>query len=66
MRLTRGDHQLLRVVGVLLALYLALQVFTQVWLAIGAIADVLLIFVAAWALAYLLFALKRHRLAYWF
>lgn len=60
MRLTRGDHQLLRVVGVLLALYLALQVFTQVWQAIGAIADVLLIFVAAWALAYLLAPLVRR------
>ena len=54
MRLGDTDRQLLRIVAVLLAAYLGLQVFAQLWQAIGAIADVLLIFVAAWALAYLL------------
>ncbi|HKW79069.1 MAG TPA: AI-2E family transporter [Candidatus Limnocylindria bacterium] len=54
MRWTSADLQLLRVVGLLLAVFLALQVFAQLWQAIGAVADVLLIFVAAWALAYLL------------
>ena len=54
MRLTERDHQLLRVVAVLLAAYLAMQVFAQLWQALAAIGDVLLIFVAAWAIAYLL------------
>ncbi len=54
MRLGDSDRQLLRIVAVLLAVYLGLQVFAQLWQAIGAIADVLLIFVAAWALSYLL------------
>ena len=54
MRLTEGDHQILRIVGVLFAVFLAIQVFAQVWQAVGAVADVLLIFVAAWAIAYLL------------
>jgi predicted PurR-regulated permease PerM len=54
MRLTEGDHRILRVVAVLLAIYLAIQVFALFWQTIGAIADVLLIFVVAWAIAYLL------------
>jgi predicted PurR-regulated permease PerM len=54
MRLTAGDHQLLRVIGVLLAMFLGIQVFVLVSQAIGAVADVLLIFVVAWAIAYLL------------
>jgi predicted PurR-regulated permease PerM len=54
MRLGENDRQLLRIVAVLLAVYLGLQVFAQLWQAIGAIADVLLIFVAAWAISYLL------------
>ncbi len=54
MRLGDRDRQLLRIVGVLLAVYLGLQVFAQLWQAIGSIADVLLIFVAAWAISYLL------------
>ncbi len=54
MRLGDTDRQLLRIVAVLLAVYLGLAVFAQLWQAIGAIADVLLIFVAAWALSYLL------------
>src|SRR3954469_3301184 len=54
MRLTEGDLRLVRVVAVLFALFLAIQVFSQVWQAIGAVSDVLLIFVIAWAIAYLL------------
>ncbi len=54
MRLRRSDLQLLRVVGVLLALYLGMAVFAQAWRAIAEVADVVLIFVAAWALSYLL------------
>jgi len=54
MRLNEGDLRLVRVVAVLFALFLAIQVFAQVWQAVGAVADVLLIFVAAWAIAYLL------------
>ncbi|HUQ42362.1 MAG TPA: AI-2E family transporter [Candidatus Limnocylindrales bacterium] len=60
MRLTESDRQLLRIVGFLIAIFLAIQVFTLLWQAIGAIADVLLIFVAAWALAYLLAPLVRR------
>jgi predicted PurR-regulated permease PerM len=60
MRLTKSDVRLLRIVGFLFAVYLAIQVFAQVWQAVGAIADVLLIFVAAWALAYLLAPLVRR------
>jgi predicted PurR-regulated permease PerM len=60
MRLTKSDLQLLRIVGFLFAVYLAIQVFAQVWQAVGAIADVLLIFVAAWAIAYLLSPLVRR------
>lgn len=60
MRLTKSDLQLLRIVAFLLAVVLAIQVLTQVWQAVGAIADVLLIFVAAWAIAYLLAPLVRR------
>jgi len=38
----------------LLAIYLAMQVFAQIWQAVAIVADVLLIFVVAWALAYIL------------
>ena len=54
MRLTERDRQLLRIVAALLIVFLGIQVFAQVWQAVGAVADVLLIFVAAWAIAYLL------------
>jgi len=54
MRLGDRDRQLLRIVAVLLAAYLAMQVFAQVWQAVAIVADVLLIFVVAWALAYIL------------
>jgi len=54
MKLDGSDLRLLRIVAVLLAVYLATLVFAQAWQAIGAVADVLLIFIAAWALSYLL------------
>src|SRR5438094_3342098 len=54
MRLGDRDRQLLRIVAVLLAVYLAMQVFAQIWQAVAIVADVLLIFVVAWALAYIL------------
>jgi predicted PurR-regulated permease PerM len=60
MRLTKNDLQLLRIVAFLFAMVLAINVLTQVWQAVGAIADVLLIFVAAWAIAYLLAPLVRR------
>ncbi len=60
MRLTSRDRQLLRIVGVLLAIFLFMQVFAQIWQAVGAVADVLLIFVGAWAIAYLLAPLVQR------
>src|SRR5438094_866018 len=47
MRLGDRDRQLLRIVAVLLAIYLAMQVFAQIWQAVAIVADVLLIFVVA-------------------
>ena len=60
MRLTESDRQLLRIVGVLFAAFLAIQLFVLMWQAVGAIADVLLVFVVAWAVAYLLAPLVRR------
>jgi len=54
MRLSAREHQLLQVLVVLAILYLALQVFAAGWVAIAQVADVIIIFIAAWALAYLL------------
>jgi predicted PurR-regulated permease PerM len=48
------EHQLVQVLVVLAILYLAIQVFAFAWVAVAQVADVILIFVAAWALAYLL------------
>ncbi|HZP94732.1 MAG TPA: AI-2E family transporter [Candidatus Limnocylindria bacterium] len=60
MHLTESDRQLLRVVAVLFAAFLAIQVFALVWQAVGAVADVLLVFIAAWAVSYLLAPLVRR------
>ena len=60
MRLTDRDRQLLRIVAVLLIVFLGIQVFAQVWQAVGAVADVLLIFIVAWAIAYLLAPLVQR------
>ncbi|MGH2492938.1 MAG: AI-2E family transporter [Candidatus Limnocylindria bacterium] len=54
MKLSDREHQLLQVLVVLAILYLALQVFALGWIAVAQVADVIIIFVAAWALAYLL------------
>ncbi|HEV8656074.1 MAG TPA: AI-2E family transporter [Candidatus Limnocylindria bacterium] len=54
MNLSAREHQLLQVLVVLAILYLALQVFALGWIAVAQVADVVIIFVAAWALAYLL------------
>lgn len=60
MHLNETDRQLLRVVAVLLAAFLAIEVFMLVWQAVGAVADVLLVFLAAWAVSYLLAPLVRR------
>ena len=52
--LSAREHQLLQVLVSLAIVYLALQVFALGWVAVAQIADVIIIFVAAWALAYLL------------
>jgi predicted PurR-regulated permease PerM len=52
--LSAREHQLLQVLVVLAIVYLALQVFALGWVAVAQIADVIIIFIAAWALAYLL------------
>ncbi|HKY51279.1 MAG TPA: AI-2E family transporter [Candidatus Limnocylindria bacterium] len=54
MNLNEREHQLLQVLVVLAIVYLALQVFGLGWIAIAQVADVIIIFIAAWALAYLL------------
>jgi len=52
--LSAREHQLLQVLVGLAIVYLALQVFALGWVAVAQVADVIIIFVAAWALAYLL------------
>ncbi len=52
--LSAREHRLLQALVVLAILYLAFQVFALGWVAVAQVADVIIIFVAAWALAYLL------------
>jgi predicted PurR-regulated permease PerM len=52
--LSPREHQLLQVLVSLAIIYLALQVFALGWVAVAQVADVIIIFVVAWALAYLL------------
>jgi predicted PurR-regulated permease PerM len=52
--LSAREHQLLQVLVSLAIIYLALQVFVLGWVAVAQVADVIIIFVVAWALAYLL------------
>ncbi len=52
--LSAREHQLLQALVVLAIVYLAFQVFALGWVAVAQVADVVIIFVAAWALAYLL------------
>lgn len=54
MKLSTQERQLLRILGVLLALFLALQVFAILWTALGRVADVLVVFGAAWAVSYIM------------
>jgi predicted PurR-regulated permease PerM len=58
--ITPRERQLLQVLGVLLVLFLALQVFRELWGAVAQVADVILIFVAAWAVSYLLAPVVRR------
>jgi len=52
--ITTRERQLLQALAVLLIVFLAFQVFREIWTAVAQVADVILIFVAAWALSYLL------------
>jgi len=47
------ERRLLDIVAILAAIWLGLQVAAWAWLAIARVADVVLIFLSAWALAYL-------------
>lgn len=48
------ERRLLVLVGVLASIWLAIQIVGELWRAFAVIADVALIFIVAWALAYLL------------
>ncbi len=52
--LSAREHQLLQALVVLAIVYLAIQVFGFGWVAVAQIADVIIIFIAAFGLAYLL------------
>ena len=54
MKLSARERQLLTVLVGLLIVFLGLQVFAILWEALGRVADVLIIFGAAWALSYVL------------
>ena len=54
MKLSPRERQLLRILGGLLVVWLGLQVFSILWTAFGQIADVIVIFGAAWAFSYVL------------
>lgn len=54
MKLSTRERQLLTALVVLLILFLGLQVFAILWEALGRVADVLIIFGAAWAFSYVL------------
>jgi predicted PurR-regulated permease PerM len=56
-KLSARERQLLTVLAVLAIVFLALQVFAILWEALARIADVLVIFGAAWAFSYVLSAL---------
>jgi predicted PurR-regulated permease PerM len=57
--LSAREHQLLQALVVLAIVYLAIQVFGFGWVAVAQIADVIIIFIAAFALAYLLSPLVK-------
>jgi len=52
--LSRRERRLVFALVILAIVFLALQIASAVWVAIARIADVLLIFIAAWAVSYLL------------
>ncbi|TME62557.1 MAG: AI-2E family transporter [Chloroflexi bacterium] len=54
MNLTTRDRQLLTALVVLLIIFVTFQVIADLWSALARVADVLLIFFAAWLFAYLL------------
>ena len=54
MKISARERQLLRVLLVLAIVFLALQVIAILWDAFGRLADVLIIFGAAWAFSYIL------------
>ena len=54
MKISARERQLLRALGVLLAVYLSILILGALWEAFARVADVVLIFVAAWSLSYLL------------
>lgn len=54
MKLSERERQILTVLGILLIVYLAIETFARLSDAFVRIADVIIIFVAAWAFAYLL------------
>jgi len=58
--ITPRERRLLQVLAVLLVLFLAFQVLREVWIAVAQVADVVLIFVAAWAVSYLLAPVVRR------
>jgi predicted PurR-regulated permease PerM len=53
-KLSPRERQLLRILGGLLVVWFGLQVFAILWAALGQIADVLIVFGAAWAFSYVL------------
>ena len=54
MKLSPRERQVLRILAGLLVVWFGLQVFATLWTALGQIADVLVIFGAAWAFSYVL------------
>ena len=54
MRLSTRERQLLTVLVVLLSIFLAIEIAARLYEAVIRVADVLIVFIAAWALSYLL------------
>lgn len=54
MKLSARERGLATLLAVLAAIWLGLQLAAWLWLAVARVADVVLVFIAAWALAYLL------------
>ena len=54
MKLSARERQLLTLLAILAIVFLGLQVFAILWEALGRVADVLIVFGAAWAFSYIL------------